>query len=165
MREKAKKKKATHIILIVTIVSLLLVIQVIKAVSVEPYPKKVFVKKVIDGDTFKDASGKKYRLLGVDTPEYGRDGKPDEPFAQEATNFTKKHIENKYVVLEYADEKFDKYNRLLVLVYTPEGEMLERLLLQEGLADVFRKAKHKYKKEFYDIENKAKKQQKGKWKK
>ncbi|MFC1594963.1 thermonuclease family protein [Patescibacteria group bacterium] len=36
--------------------------------------KKTNVTKVIDGDTFKDSSGKFNRLAGIDTPEKGEKG-------------------------------------------------------------------------------------------
>ena len=36
--------------------------------------KKLNVKEVIDGDTFIDSKGRKYRLENVDAPEKGKPG-------------------------------------------------------------------------------------------
>ncbi|WP_027334482.1 thermonuclease family protein [Mycoplasma elephantis] len=37
----------------------------------------VTVKKVVDGDTFIDYEGEKYRILGIDSPEIGEFKKKD----------------------------------------------------------------------------------------
>ena len=37
-----------------------------------------------DGDTLALEDGRSVRLLGINTPETGRDGEPSEPFAEDA---------------------------------------------------------------------------------
>jgi micrococcal nuclease len=139
-------------------------LRIFRIASEDPYPEVVFVQRVIDGDTFVDRNKRRFRLIGVDTPELARNNQPEEAFARKATDFTKKHIKHKLVRLEYDREKFDKYNRFLVYVYTTDGKMLNRLLLEEGLAEVYRKADYRYKKEFYNLQNIARKKKKGIWK-
>jgi len=65
------------------------------------------VIKVIDGDTFKVASGQSVRLVGIDATELGQ------PYSEEAKNYLKDLIEGKEVILEKDVSEYDKYNRLL----------------------------------------------------
>ena len=41
----------------------------------------VGVAKVVDGDTLRLVDGRSVRLIGINTPELGRDGRKAEPFA------------------------------------------------------------------------------------
>ncbi|MFZ1538713.1 MAG: nuclease, partial [Chromatiaceae bacterium] len=43
------------------------------------------VTQVIDGDTLELKDDTRVRLIGIDTPEIGRDGKPDDPGAHQAS--------------------------------------------------------------------------------
>ncbi|MGB8145070.1 MAG: hypothetical protein WCF05_07865, partial [Chromatiaceae bacterium] len=43
------------------------------------------VTQVIDGDTLELADDTRVRLIGINTPEKGRDGKPDDPGARQAS--------------------------------------------------------------------------------
>jgi len=90
----------------------------------------VQVERVIDGDTFVIMGGERVRLIGVDTPEMR--GGP-EPLAVEATEFTKKMIENKCVHLELDMDERDQYGRILAYVYI-DGTSLNEELLKQGLA-------------------------------
>ncbi|MGD9581952.1 MAG: thermonuclease family protein, partial [Vampirovibrionia bacterium] len=128
-----------------------------------PYPINVYVKRVVDGDTFVDVQKRRYRLIGIDTPELKHGKTQEEPFAKEATEFTKKLIEHKYVKLKYSTTKVDKYKRFLVYVYTPDNQLVNELLLEVGLAEIYKKSSHKLKEEFIQFENKAKKDHKGMW--
>ena len=71
--------------------------------------KKVFVNKVLDGDTFIDDKNKKYRLANVDAPEKGKPG------YQKATNQLKKLIERTDIGIKQIAK--DKYGRPIVRVY------------------------------------------------
>lgn len=80
-----------------------------------------FVERVVDGDTFVLADGKKVRLIGVDTPESKKPGTPVECFAIEASNFLQELIEGKWVRLERDVSDTDRYGRLLRYVYIDTG--------------------------------------------
>ena len=98
-------------------------------ISFPSYPERLFVEKVIDGDTF--VSGKYVvRLLGIDAPEKGQ------KCYAEAKNFLAKLIENKTVRVEYDARKKDKYGRLLAYVWINSSFVNKEMILK-GFA-VFR---------------------------
>ncbi|WP_368074231.1 thermonuclease family protein [Bacillus cereus] len=104
------------------------------------YPKTdAVVLDVIDGDTIKVSIGKrieKVRFLLIDTPETRHPKKGVQPFGPEASDFTKKHIKiGDTVQLEKDVSERDKFGRLLAYVYV-NGEMINEMLLKEGLARV-----------------------------
>ena len=65
--------------------------------------------------------------------------------------------------LTYDRQSHDKHGRLLAYVYLPDGRLLNRMLLEEGFAAVFRKFSFEKKKEFLLVEEKAKKADVGMW--
>ena len=93
--------------------------------------EEVMVKRVIDGDTFETASGKKVRLIGIDAPELHP---KKECLAEEAKDFLQNKIENKKVLLKKDKENTDKYGRLLRYVYL-NGEFVNESLVEKGLAE------------------------------
>jgi endonuclease YncB( thermonuclease family) len=97
----------------------------------------VYVKRVIDGDTFEGNNGKTYRLLGVDTPETKHPTKGVEPYGREAFQFTKFMIEGKFVDVSYDSKSrtVDKYGRDLVRV-SIDGIDLNSGLVITGYARV-----------------------------
>lgn len=90
--------------------------------------KSAFVKKVIDGDTFeldkKVRGTNRVRIANVDTPEKGKPG------SKQATEFTKRQIEKKRVVLDVKAK--DQYGRLLANVYDQQGKSLGKKLRRKG---------------------------------
>jgi micrococcal nuclease len=97
------------------------------------------VTKVVDGDTIKvmlNGEEETIRFLLVDTPETVHPTKEIQPFGSEASNFTKDHLEGEMVKLELDVSERDKYGRILAYVYKENGEMINELLLKEGLARV-----------------------------
>ncbi|WP_408006133.1 thermonuclease family protein [Pseudalkalibacillus sp. A8] len=97
------------------------------------------VTKVVDGDTFKvDYEGEEetIRLLLVDTPETVHPNKPEQPFGKEANNFIKEKLAGKRVKLELDVSERDKYGRILAYAYDLDGNMLNEMLLEKGLARV-----------------------------
>ena len=78
----------------------------------------------VDGDTIKILlDNKEYtvRMLAVDTPESVHPTKKVEYYGKEASNYTCELVKNaKKLEIEYDDnsEKMDKYDRLLVWVFT-----------------------------------------------
>ena len=131
---------------------------------------------VYDGDTLKIEKIGKVRLLGIDTPEnqassrdrfytknFHIDEKKLRKTAQQAKKYNIHHIKGKRVKLELDQTQRDKHGRLLAYVYLPNGEMLNLLLLENGLATVFRRYDFQYKKDFLKTERKARKNERGLW--
>jgi micrococcal nuclease len=94
------------------------------------YPEKETVAEVIDGDTIELSNGQRVRLQGVDAPELRN------IWGREAKSFVEEKIEHKQIELEYDYQLSDKYDRLLAYVWI-EKQMLNELLLQEGLAEYY----------------------------
>jgi len=100
-----------------------------------PANESVTVNYVHDGDTFDLSDGRKIRLIGINTPELARDGKPAEPYADEAKRRAMHYVpRHSRIEILYGPERHDRYGRLLVHVFLPDGRNLNRLLVEEGLA-------------------------------
>lgn len=95
------------------------------------------VLEVIDGDTviIDDAKNSRVRYLGIDTPEIGIQDSPADPMSKEATDFNYKLVQGKKVRLEFDEQKYDVYGRILANVYV-DGVFINEELLKEGLATV-----------------------------
>ena len=93
------------------------------------------VEHVIDGDTVILADGRHVRLVGIDTPELGRDGAPDEPLAAPARRLVQTLAgAGAGVGLRYDRERRDHHGRTLAHLYTANGRNLQAALLEAGLA-------------------------------
>lgn len=94
------------------------------------------VGHVNDGDTVRLTNGDRVRLVGIDTPELGRDGADDEPYANEATQALRALLaesENRVTVVD-ASEGEDRYGRRLSYLYLPDGRSVQAQLLEQGMA-------------------------------
>jgi endonuclease YncB( thermonuclease family) len=90
---------------------------------------------VYDGDTLKLEDGRKLRLLGINTPEIGRDGTPSEALAHEARQALVDLVaQQPRLALRYEQQRQDRYGRLLAHAFLSDGRNLQQLLLQRGLA-------------------------------
>ncbi|HZG14266.1 MAG TPA: thermonuclease family protein [Candidatus Bathyarchaeia archaeon] len=92
------------------------------------------VIRVIDGDTFEMEGGERVRMIGVDTPESVKPNTPVQPYAKEASAYTKQLIEGKKVRLQFDVQLRDKYDRLLAYVYLADGTFVNSKLIMEGYA-------------------------------
>ena len=126
--------------------------------------EKVEVKFInsVDGDTAEfELNGEtiKVRFLAVDTPESVHPTKEVQAYGVEASNFTKEKLQNaKKIELEFDNnsDKTDKYNRYLAWIWV-DGELLQDLLIKEGLAKVaYLYADYKYTEVLQESENTAK---------
>lgn len=127
------------------------------------------VVRVVDGDTIiVNISGKdiRVRFIGIDTPEsVNLDKSKNSQAGKVASEFTKKHLKNKTVYLEYDESRYDKYGRTLAYVYISDKVMFNRVLLENGLAKtMFVKPNTKYKSDFENIEREAQNNRVGIWK-
>lgn len=97
--------------------------------------ERVTVAHVHDGDTLRLTDDRRIRLIGVDTPELGRDGHPAQPLAIEARDTLRAMIKpGDTLLLRYDEERHDRYGRTLAHAYLGNGASVEAQLLQQGLA-------------------------------
>ena len=89
------------------------------AYDTQPTPETARVVSVYDGDTFTLDNGDKVRLRWVNTPEK----RPKEPFADEATRFTRDFVEGQEVRLIPAARPRDAYGRLVAGVSNEKGNL------------------------------------------
>jgi endonuclease YncB( thermonuclease family) len=95
----------------------------------------VGVKQVVDGDTLRLADGRSVRLIGINTPEVARKGRPAEPFAEQAKRRLQALVtaNSGRVAVQVGQQAKDHYGRTLAHVYDDQGQNLEAQLLAEGL--------------------------------
>lgn len=123
------------------------------------------VTKVYDGDTVKLLSGVKVRLLGIDAPEIHHPDVPVQKYGYESYHYLKRRILGKTCKIEYnTGEKYDKYGRLLAYIYL-DGVFLNGELVEKGLAYIYNRSERKKSDELRRLEQKARGDNKGIWKK
>lgn len=130
--------------------------------------ERVFVRRVVDGDTIELDSGKTIRFVGMDTPETVDPRRPVGCFGKEASNETKNLLTGKFVILQKDTSDADKFGRLLRLIYLPleAGEILfvNDYLVREGFAKVKTYPPDvKFESRFLEAERQAKEAKKGLW--
>jgi endonuclease YncB( thermonuclease family) len=93
---------------------------------------------VIDGDTLDLASGERVRLIGIDTPELGHDGAPDQPLAARAAEALRELTgpPGSRLGVQPGAEPRDRHGRRLAYLFDAEGRSLAEALLRQGLAYV-----------------------------
>lgn len=103
--------------------------------NVSRFHETASVAYIYDGDTIKLSDGRKIRLIGINTPERGRDGKKDEPFALAATKQLQQIIKasKNQVKIVYGKDKHDRYKRLLAHIFTLKNENITATLLEKGM--------------------------------
>jgi micrococcal nuclease len=125
------------------------------------------VTRVADGDTLVvdiDGTEEYVRLIGVDTPESVHpDKERNVPYGAVASDFTKKLVEDKTVILELDAQERDRYGRLLAYVYL-DGVMLNKTLLSEGHAKLATYPPNvRYVDEFTELQAEAREKGAGVW--
>ncbi|MEO8640315.1 thermonuclease family protein [Pseudomonas sp.] len=95
----------------------------------------VVVQRVVDGDTLRLSDGRSVRMIGLNTPELGKKGRSDEPFAVAARQRLEALVaaSDGRVGLLPGKESQDHYGRTLAHVYSADGANLEAQMLAEGL--------------------------------
>lgn len=93
------------------------------------------VQRVVDGDTLRLVDGRNVRLIGLNTPEMGRQGRSAEPFAEAARQRLQALVKagGGRVSLRMGNQAKDHYGRILAHAYDKRGRNLEAQLLAEGL--------------------------------
>jgi micrococcal nuclease len=92
------------------------------------------VRQVLDGDSVILADQRQVRLIGINAPEFGKHGNPDEPLAAAARDRLRELVQGKDVRLVLEEEQRDHYGRWLAHLQLPDGTRVEEALLKEGLA-------------------------------
>lgn len=90
------------------------------------------VERVTDGDTIRCRDGRRVRFLLVDTPEMNQP-----PYGRIARAVVAQHAPvGTVLTLELDVQPQDRYGRTLAYVRTPDGAMLNEIVLREGVAVV-----------------------------
>ena len=138
-------------------------------------PLKGTVIWIYDGDTLKIDPVGKVRLIGIDTPErensqrdrylikQGISAARQREIYQLAKEFNIKQVKGKEVTLTLDDSPRDRYGRLLAYVRLPDGRLLNRVLLEQGMAVVYRRFSFRLKEDFLTAEAEAKRNRLGLW--
>jgi endonuclease YncB( thermonuclease family) len=118
--------------------------------------------KIIDGDTIEiatDNGPERVRLIGIDTPEKGQF------LFDESKARLEELIGGKEILLETDETDRDKYNRLLRYIFLNRTELINTVLVREGLASVLiYPPDRKYEEELLKAEAEARNQNLGIWK-
>jgi micrococcal nuclease len=146
------------------------------ACAEEPVPPlQGTVTWVYDGDTLKIDPVGKVRLIGIDTPErensqrdrylikQGVSAARQREIYQLAKEFNIEQVKGREVTLSLDDSPRDRHGRLLAYVHLPDGRLLNRVLLEQGLAVVYRRFSFRLKEDFLTAEAEAKKNRIGLW--
>lgn len=105
----------------------------------EIFPTPIFspspntVVEILDGDTFRLASGATVRYIGIDAPEIKHGQRPAECFGEQSTQIHANLVFNQEVRLEIDRSPTDKYGRLLRYVWVGD-RLINQVLLDEGAA-------------------------------
>ena len=89
--------------------------------------------RALDGDTLILSDRRIVRLIGINSPELGRDGAADEPLAREAKAHLQHLIDGRELRLDYEAERHDHYGRTLAHVLAA-GTDIQLAQLRAGLA-------------------------------
>ncbi|MBM4763406.1 thermonuclease family protein [Bacillus sp. B15-48] len=97
------------------------------------------VISVTDGDTIRvklvNGEEERVRLTLVDTPETKHPRLGEQPFGQEASDFTTEQLTGKEVLLELDVQERDQYGRLLAYVWV-DDTLYNEVLIEKGYARI-----------------------------
>jgi len=138
-------------------------------------PLQGTVTWIYDGDTLEIDNLGKVRLIGIDTPE--REASSRDKFLEKqgvsvtrqreiyrsAKEFNIRLVKGQKVSLTLDQPARDRFGRLLAYVYLPDGRLLNRILIEQGLAAVYRKFSFRMKNDFLAAEEEAKQSGLGLW--
>jgi micrococcal nuclease len=143
--------------------------------AAEAVPLTGTVAWVYDADTLEVAPHGKVRLLGIDAPE--------KTASDRDRNFVKlgiaprqlrsthgaglawciHNVKGRRVELLLEEPARDRHGRLLAYVRLPDGRLLNRILLEQGLVVVYRRFPFAFKTDFLAAEEQARREQAGLW--
>lgn len=130
---------------------------------------------VYDGDTLEVESVGKVRLVGIDVPEredsdrdlyllsQGVSAPAQRKAYLAAKEFNMRQVKGEQVRLAVDSPERDRHGRLLAYMYLPDGRLLNRTLLEQGLAVVYRRFSFTMKEDFLAAERRARVEKRGLW--
>ena len=118
---------------------------------------------VVDGDTLHFSKRKKLRLAMINAPELGRDGRPDQPYAQAATSAAQAFLGSGSLTWRAGNEAKDRYGRWLGSAFNQQGEWLGAYLVSHGLAYVISVGKNSAPECLWRLEAQAQRNRVGLW--
>jgi micrococcal nuclease len=126
------------------------------------------VTKVSDGDTITvdmNGTAETVRFIGVDTPETHKPNTPVQCFGPQASDFTTKTLTGASVRLEAdpTNDNRDRYDRLLRYVYTQDGTLLNKTLVEQGYGFAYLSFPFQKKQEFAAAQSRAQNAKSGLW--
>lgn len=132
--------------------------------------EKVYVTRVVDGDTVEIEGGQKVRYIGIDTPEVVDLRRLVACFGQESSQENKRMVEGKGVFLVKDISETDKFGRLLRYVFVTgssgESIFVNDYLVRQGFAKVSTFPPDvKFSEQFLQAEREAKENNRGLWQK
>ena len=88
----------------------------------------VSVQRVVDGDTLRLSDGRSVRMIGLNTPELGKQGRSDEPFAVAARKRLEALVADSggRVGLQPGQQAKDHYGRTSRMSTAPTAPILKR---------------------------------------
>lgn len=86
-------------------------------------PTGASAERALDGDTLVLDDRRIVRLIGINSPEFGSDGRADEPLAREAKTHLQQLLEGRRLTLTYEDERYDRYGRTLAHVLADNDDI------------------------------------------
>lgn len=138
-------------------------------------PLQGTVTWIYDGDTIHVDPVGKVRLIGIDTPERedserdsylnrkGISSARQREIYQRAKEFNIHQVKGQKVTLAFDVSERDRHGRRLAYVHLPDGRLLNRVLLEQGLAVVYRRFAFRMKEDFLNAEAVAITNKRGLW--
>lgn len=129
---KKKTRRKLWLLAVMAALSLFLLYRFPVEIGREQLPGDRFrVVRVLDGDTGDLQGGDRVRLLAIDAPE------KQDPFHDEARDLFARVALNRPARLEFSGRRRDKYERILGYLYVDDTLMVNKLLVDSGLATVY----------------------------
>ena len=158
-----KSRKGLYLLLALSIAFLLLLVKTVPRFGLTS-TGTYRVLSVIDGDTIMlEGLDTQVRYLEIDAPEIPTEESPGDPLSLEAKKFNESLVDGKMVRLEFDEEKYDYYGRMLAYVYV-DGLFVNHEMVRSGLARAFIiKPNDKHERIIHEAEEQAKRGRKGIW--
>lgn len=127
------------------------------------------VEKVVDGDTIRiscNGISTRVRFVGINAPESVKENAPVECGGPEASAYLQALLGGSQVFLsaDPGQGVRDQYDRLLAYVWTADGALVNRAIVEHGHAEATGYGKSfAYSKDFTTAADEAKKNQVGRW--
>ena len=138
----------------------------------DPQRLRYTVVKVPDGDTVYLSNGDRIRLLGINAPEIAHRNRQGEPGGEQAAKFLRDLLmgsgegeqEGQRVGLVDDVERQDHYKRRLAHLFDDQGNNLNQLMVEQGLAFVYLHPPNlKFSDDYLAAEQRARAEQRGLW--